>query len=322
MPRDRVLLGGLLGDGFTEDRRDRLVMALEGMTLNPNAGLMRAAEAGIEGRAKNRETARAEQQSVRQQNATATWLRSQGRDDLAAALESGAIPAQAAVQAAMQAPESTSGIREYEYARSQGFQGTFADYQAAVAEAKRPQTNVNVNAASEVGTIPQGWELITDPETGGRRLQQIKDGPADTSKADAAKAGQEAQKASVVIDTIGRAREVLTKSEAGGRGLLDLPEAGIIGSRLASAGVNQEAVDLRNMLATLQSSVAFDTLAKMREASPTGGALGAVSERELTLLQSALGSLSQDASPQELLRTLSHACACAELPFFPPLTAS
>jgi hypothetical protein len=42
----------------------------------------------------------------------------------------------------------------------------------------------------------------------------------------------------------------------------------------------------------------------MREASPTGGALGAVSERELALLQSSMGALSNDMSEEELTKTL------------------
>ena len=48
---------------------------------------------------------------------------------------------------------------------------------------------------------------------------------------------------------------------------------------------------LNNLLDTVRANSAFDRLQAMRDASPTGGALGAVSERELGLLQSAIGSL-------------------------------
>jgi hypothetical protein len=44
-------------------------------------------------------------------------------------------------------------------------------------------------------------------------------------------------------------------------------------------------------LKTLKANIAFGELTAMREASKTGGALGAISERELTLLESALGAL-------------------------------
>lgn len=42
---------------------------------------------------------------------------------------------------------------------------------------------------------------------------------------------------------------------------------------------------------TLNASIAFDRLQAMREASKTGGALGAISERELDLLAASIGSL-------------------------------
>lgn len=64
------------------------------------------------------------------------------------------------------------------------------------------------------------------------------------------------------------------------------------------------AKDLQRNLETLQARLSFDELAKMRAASPTGGALGAVSERELTLLGATVRSLEQDQSPAQLRRNL------------------
>lgn len=60
------------------------------------------------------------------------------------------------------------------------------------------------------------------------------------------------------------------------------------------------ATDARNFKAeldTLKSNIAFGELAEMRAASKTGGALGAISEKELTLLESALGALDPGQSP-------------------------
>ncbi len=42
-------------------------------------------------------------------------------------------------------------------------------------------TTVNINE-SEVGSIPQGFEMVTDPETGARRMQPIPGGPEDKSQ--------------------------------------------------------------------------------------------------------------------------------------------
>lgn len=58
--------------------------------------------------------------------------------------------------------------------------------------------------------------------------------------------------------------------------------------------------DLNSTLKTIQADSAFGTLQDMRNASPTGGALGAVSERELDLLSKAKTSLEQSQSEGQL----------------------
>lgn len=58
-------------------------------------------------------------------------------------------------------------------------------------------------------------------------------------------------------------------------------------------------------LDTLKANIAFGELTAMREASKTGGALGQVSERELALLESALGALDQGQSPQQFIQQLN-----------------
>ena len=58
--------------------------------------------------------------------------------------------------------------------------------------------------------------------------------------------------------------------------------------------------DFRARLDTLKGNIGFSELAAMREASKTGGALGQISDRELTLLSSVLGSLDAGQSPAAL----------------------
>lgn len=65
-----------------------------------------------------------------------------------------------------------------------------------------------------------------------------------------------------------------------------------------------DARDLKGYLSTVQALIGFDTLQKMREASPTGGALGQVSERELSFLQSAQGSIEGSLSTPTLKKNL------------------
>lgn len=57
-------------------------------------------------------------------------------------------------------------------------------------------------------------------------------------------------------------------------------------------------------LDTLKANIAFNELTAMREASKTGGALGQVSNRELELLQSALGALDTGQPPSALREQL------------------
>jgi len=57
--------------------------------------------------------------------------------------------------------------------------------------------------------------------------------------------------------------------------------------------------DLSNTLATIKSNIGFDKLQEMRNNSPTGGALGQVSEFENRLLQSVWGALEQSQSPPQ-----------------------
>jgi len=63
--------------------------------------------------------------------------------------------------------------------------------------------------------------------------------------------------------------------------------------------------DLQAALDVIRSNIGFAELQKMRQNSPTGGALGAVSERENSLLQSVLGSLDAGQSPEQLAQSLA-----------------
>ena len=73
---------------------------------------------------------------------------------------------------------------------------------------------------------------------------------------------------------------------------------GFIGSQLSKVP-GTPAYDLGRTLDTLLASAGFETLAEMRANSPTGGALGSVTERELALLQATWGSLQQAQSKEQ-----------------------
>ena len=72
------------------------------------------------------------------------------------------------------------------------------------------------------------------------------------------------------------------------------------------AGVDPEssAYQLRKSIETLKANIGFDRLQAMREASPTGGALGQVAVQELQALQATLGNLDPRQRPEVLKENL------------------
>jgi hypothetical protein len=80
--------------------------------------------------------------------------------------------------------------------------------------------------------------------------------------------------------------------------------SGALATLLQKTGMNVPYEDLKGDIETLQGNLAFLELNNMRQNSPTGGALGSITERELTLLASTVASLSQRQSPERLKSNL------------------
>lgn len=180
----------------------------------------------------------------------------------------------------------------------QGFQKSNSPDALLSAETARRGQNMTDARAREGnaiqqtnGRIPSGYRLRADGN-----LEAIPGGPADTKAGEAgAKADQRKQlaisSASSVLDTVKDAKNLVGISTAG------------IGSWTAAL----PATDARNLsakLETIKANLGFDRLQQMREASPTGGALGAVAVQELTALQSTVASLDQGQSPAQLRQSL------------------
>lgn len=155
---------------------------------------------------------------------------------------------------------------------------------------------------SNVGSIPKGYELFRDPETKATRMQPIPGGPAAleataAAEAKTAAAGMKQQTADIVTEDIDR---VLAALDTPG----ELAKTGFVGG-IASTLPGTGAFDMRALIDTIKANVGFDKLQAMRAASPTGGALGQVSERENLLLQSTLGNMDQSQSEEQFRQNLS-----------------
>ena len=107
---------------------------------------------------------------------------------------------------------------------------------------------------------------------------------------------QARQSAGIVVDTINRAVSTMEDSI--------LPTTGLIGGLLGNV-YGTDAFSLRGQLDTIRANVGFEALQRMRAASPTGGALGQVSDAENRLLQSVLGSLNQGQDNAEIATNLN-----------------
>lgn len=150
--------------------------------------------------------------------------------------------------------------------------------------------NVIAEVAPE-DTAPKGFRT-TDG-----RLEPIPGGPeALKQEAAATKQKQFTQQAKVktkiVTSKVDEALSALEKSSETNlaEGNFGVDPTGLFGQITSSIG-GTDAFNLQKSIDTIQANLGFDTLQKMRDASPTGGALGQVSEKELSLLIAAVTSL-------------------------------
>ena len=212
---------------------------------------------------------------------------------------------QAQVAEAQRGPDAPSTVREFEYARSQGFEGSYQDF----LQARKSGTSVNINTGEngvDYGKPEAGlsWKRNPDgsvaldergapialPYQGGSKWQDQQ----AIAVADANKKQFSEISGNVVVEDIQRA---LSNIERG------IPVTGLFA--LLKYIPASKAYDTGELLTTIKANIGFDRLQQMREASPTGGALGAVSKSEMDDLQAVMGSLKQEQSGDQLVRNLN-----------------
>ena len=134
---------------------------------------------------------------------------------------------------------------------------------------------------------PTGYRYRDDGD-----LEPIPGGPKDTAPKDAARAQGAVQKADTVIKKVDEAL-----SQVG------FTTTGLTGTVLGMVP-GTGAFDLDKTIDTIKANLGFSELQAMREASPTGGALGQVAIQELAMLQSTVASLDKGQSEENLKRAL------------------
>lgn len=109
---------------------------------------------------------------------------------------------------------------------------------------------------------------------------------------------QQDQKYEILIDTIDRINNLMASAA--------LPAAGKLSDYVALMPVDTAANDIRELLKTVKGQIAFGELMAMKEASKTGASgLGALTEKELALLESLQGAISPSMSAEEFKRNLT-----------------
>lgn len=147
-------------------------------------------------------------------------------------------------------------------------------------------------AAPEGPKPPPGYRYRPDST-----LEPIPGGPADAKVGKEAEALQKRQAGALerADFVLGKVREAIKETGPTTAGPL-----GAISRNIPGTG----GYNLNKTLDAIKANIGFAELQAMREASPTGGALGQVAVQELAMLQSVLGSLDSAQSPQQLERAL------------------
>ena len=271
----------------------RLAMAFNTMRLQPDAGLTTALTSELK-------DVRAQSRAQSQRNATANWLRSQKRDDLANLVEQNMIEGKKAIELSMgQTGRVVTSAELRQKFPNIDIEDGLYNLKADGTINKVGGGGVNVNIGPQEGKLSTDFTFLRDAE--GNIL--IENGLPKAVPVPGSPAAQKAEE--TVEKETGRK---VQRQRAGGtviqdiqRGLDLIPELSSMEAMpgVAGANVRKIAQDIEgtvtNRIAKFKesalSNVGLDTLQQMRENSPTGGALGQVPIQQQQRLEQVLGSL-------------------------------
>ncbi len=275
---------------FVDSRQNTLGAWGAGLASGPSfqQGLSNAVQYGAQAAPLDQQAAeqrRAEEDAKASMNRTAEYLRSvPGGAPFADAIEKGGVDASTAFK----------GWFEFSQPKPPG-------------EAQNPYMNLgdgnlfnwqtgerltNPNAQPKMPDAPKGFMWGPD----GKSMQRIPGGPEDPS-INAPAAAVNLQRLNSQTDNVVAAIDKAT-------GQVAWDSTGVFGQVLGAVG-GTKAMDLRETAKTIKANLGFSELQAMRDASPTGGALGQVAVQELDALQATLASINPDQSEGQLRENLA-----------------
>jgi hypothetical protein len=151
------------------------------------------------------------------------------------------------------------------------------------------------------GNIPAGYQAVRDAQGRITSIEPIPGSPAALEMEQALKSretqGGRRETATDVITTAASEARNLIKNGTLATGSL---------GRLASNLTESDAAELRRQIDVLKSNATIENLTAMRQASPTGGALGSVTEKEGAMLAAASGAIDPDAGKEQVEKALDN----------------
>jgi hypothetical protein len=188
--------------------------------------------------------------------------------------------------------ESPSAVREYEY-----FQSLNPKEKASYLNLKRNTVGEGMTFDEQGNVVPLDGYMPSKKDIESVKSAGKKEGELETERKFAAPKMYNSMQTAItkndnVIKTIDNIIPNVSESTAG------------LGGVLLSKLPGTLAKDVERQIETVVANLGFKELQEMRNNSPTGGALGQVSERENELLQAIVANLKQDQSPKQLLENL------------------
>ncbi|MCK9505898.1 MAG: hypothetical protein M0Q95_17180 [Porticoccaceae bacterium] len=199
-----------------------------------------------------------------------------------------------------------SSVREWEYYSSLG-----KDEQARYREMKRAQSVVDLGGSYGVFDAESG---AINEVSGGAKTLAPHQTPGHAAEIETAKvlgrdkgsieAGRPAAETALALGT--SSGDAILSTLDGALDRVGALTSGLPG-KISGVIPGTPAYDFKQDVTTIKANLGFDRLQAMRDSSPTGGALGQVSERELEYLQSTVANLDEGQSPAQLRKNIEKA---------------
>lgn len=166
---------------------------------------------------------------------------------------------------------------------------------------------VTVNMPPQVGSIPPDYKMIYDAQNRPVSMEVIPGSKTALQLAEKEQKGAQVAESTItssgiVLDEVKGLRSLIKNQKTAD------PVTGTLGAVVGekggvlAAGSARKTAEAR--IQTIKANIGFDRLNQMRSESPTGGALGNITEQELAFLQSVLGSIDLSQKDEAILANL------------------